>query len=756
MTSRLASLLVQDGLVAPKQIADAFQRQVIYGGTLDTILLEMNAVEEAVLVLALGRASALPVGEAMPSVDRLTSSGTLAWFPAALAEKFRAVPLSVDGHVVRVLTTDPADRRALDALGLEVGKAIEAMIAPEHRFVHAMSLVYDTQVPARFQSLHARLARRAASASPAATATTPSRTVVTDLPLPAPASAVPQPHADEELTPRLTARELAAPATVTREVAAPYKERTPVATVTMPAVAPTVAAEPREPLAMDQAVALIDLAADRDQIFTALCRGARSRAEFVALFTLQGDLFTGRLALGEDWTPRHAVTALSLPLAEATPFRTAAVGLAPLIGRLGEDPASLALVNALGRKGPLPAAIVPIVLRNRAVALLYADAQGKGLPQATLGELANGAAAAARAFQRLILSAKGQAYRTAPETTQAAAAAKLVTAPAVTPVAVDANGGWRIATDEPKARSAIVAPAPSVISDLPTTRHRVVHAGGNEAELFLSVERGDDLSLSSADRLLELGARGADLAVARIPGPLRIDRSRYRGNAPPLGEHGPLLALVARFGDLALPALEQRLRDPSAEVRLYVTLALGEIGRERYVSQIGARLFDLDSGVRKVAVDALLRQTDGPDKTAVIESLRGELPGPDGERQHMAADALGLMGDAASVPRLIELVKHDRETIRNAANRALVAVTKQDFGNSRWRWRSWWDKHKGQPRTEWLFEGLAHANDDIRASASDELRRQFSEHFGYHWDAPKRDREDSRKRWIEWYRKKLS
>ena len=122
----------------------------------------------------------------------------------------------------------------------------------------------------------------------------------------------------------------------------------------------------------------------------------------------------------------------------------------------------------------------------------------------------------------------------------------------------------------------------------------------------------------------------------------------------------------------------------------------------------------------------------------------------------MAADALGLMGDAASVPRLIELVKHDRETIRNAANRALVAVTKQDFGNSRWRWRSWWDKHKGQPRTEWLFEGLAHANDDIRASASDELRRQFSEHFGYHWDAPKRDREDSRKRWIEWYRKKLS
>ena len=34
MSSRLSSLLVQDGLVSAKRVADAFQRQVIYGGTL--------------------------------------------------------------------------------------------------------------------------------------------------------------------------------------------------------------------------------------------------------------------------------------------------------------------------------------------------------------------------------------------------------------------------------------------------------------------------------------------------------------------------------------------------------------------------------------------------------------------------------------------------------------------------------------------------------------------------------------------------
>ena len=40
MPSRLSSLLVRDGLVGVKRMEKAFQRQVIYGGSLDTILLE--------------------------------------------------------------------------------------------------------------------------------------------------------------------------------------------------------------------------------------------------------------------------------------------------------------------------------------------------------------------------------------------------------------------------------------------------------------------------------------------------------------------------------------------------------------------------------------------------------------------------------------------------------------------------------------------------------------------------------------------
>ncbi len=748
MTSRLASLLVQDGLVAPKQMADAFQRQVIYGGTLDTILLEMNALTEAQLVSALARSSALPTADALPNVDRLRASGTLGWFPVALAEKFRAIPLSVEGQVVRVLTTDPPDRRGLDELGLQIGRAIEAVIAPEHRFVTALSLVYDTAVPARFQSLQARLARRAAQAGGAAPAPVAApapapapvaapRPVITDLPMPG----APTHSLDAQQTPRLTTRELDAPMPVRREVAvaqAPAASRP---------VDPTSGPLP-DPLAIHAAIEAIDAATDRDDIFAALCRGALSLADYVALFTVQGDTMLGRVALADTWIQRDHLSMLSLSLEAPSPFRTVSVGLAPFVGRAGEDDASRALLESIGRRPPLPAMILPIILRDRTVALLYVDASGKALPQSAMAELSNGTAAAARAFQRLILAAKTKDYLPAPAKNSPSGQAGKI-AGALAAVTVDPGGGWRNAgmsgdagrfTEQPRSENA------------ETARHVAPVPASDLGALFSSIERGDEESRASADRLLALGAHGAELTVARLPGPLRIDRTSYRGLTPPLADHGPILALAARFGDEAVPFLVRRLADQSAEIRFYATLGVGELGREAQLHLVGARLFDRDASVRKAAVDVLARTPPSEPRTSILEQLRGELPGPDLDKQRMAADALGSLGDAQSVPRLIELVKHDDTSLQAAARKALLAITKQDFGSSRWRWRSWWERHRGEPRVEWMFEGLAHSEESVRGSAVDELRRLFPDHFGYHRDAPKREREEARKKWLEWYR----
>jgi HEAT repeat protein/PBS lyase HEAT-like repeat-containing protein len=256
----------------------------------------------------------------------------------------------------------------------------------------------------------------------------------------------------------------------------------------------------------------------------------------------------------------------------------------------------------------------------------------------------------------------------------------------------------------------------------------------------------------SADALVNMGQRAATALMARMPGPLRLDRHTLRGATPPLGEHGPLLRVLGRLGHTAREALLLRLGDPSLEVRYYATLALGELKANDVVAPLGTRLYDPDAGVRRAAVEALARFPDSSELRALVEQMRGELPGPDAIRQRYAAEALGVMRDVPSVPRLIELVKHGEAAVVAAARKALVEVTKQDFGTSRWRWRSWWEKHRDQPRVEWMLEGLAHAEAEVRLSASEELRAVSQQEFGYAFDGPKREREESRKKWVDWVR----
>ena len=107
MPSRLSSLLVRDGLVGVKRMEKAFQRQVIYGGSLDTILLEMNLVPEERLTQYLALASGLPPAARDEGTDIEPAAHVL--ITAEIAAQFRAVPLSIDGEALRVLVCSPLE-----------------------------------------------------------------------------------------------------------------------------------------------------------------------------------------------------------------------------------------------------------------------------------------------------------------------------------------------------------------------------------------------------------------------------------------------------------------------------------------------------------------------------------------------------------------------------------------------------------------------------------------------------------------------
>ena len=158
---------------------------------------------------------------------------------------------------------------------------------------------------------------------------------------------------------------------------------------------------------------------------------------------------------------------------------------------------------------------------------------------------------------------------------------------------------------------------------------------------------------------------------------------------------------------------------------------------------------DAESEARLAALRVLRTRLGRPRVRQLADKLRADLKGPP-ERGVLAAAALGELRDAQAVPALIEALEAPPSVARTAA-RALVEIAQQDFGQNRKKWLSWWEQHKNTDRVAWLLEGLSHRSQEIRFASSEELRLITGEYFGYHFDLPKREREEAKERWQAWW-----
>src|SRR5215813_7000334 len=154
--SRLSTLLVRDGLIGTKRMEQAFQRQVIYGGALDTILLEMGAVTEDRLAEYLSLASGLPPADR--NLYDYFDPRAVQVCPRELAEEFRVAPVALDGDALRVLVSDPVDLGQLEALATRIGAPIQPFVVPEFRFALIVERLFGVPTPSRYMSLAAKQA----------------------------------------------------------------------------------------------------------------------------------------------------------------------------------------------------------------------------------------------------------------------------------------------------------------------------------------------------------------------------------------------------------------------------------------------------------------------------------------------------------------------------------------------------------------------------------------------------------------------
>ena len=133
---------MRDGLVGVKRMEKAFQRQVIYGGSLDTILLEMGLVPEDRLTQYLALASGLP--PANRAETQVFDPEALRRCPEAIAHKLAGscelLGLDASGRRLRAIEKTAAadDLLACRALWEPFDTDFEAELAAAREFAEGM------------------------------------------------------------------------------------------------------------------------------------------------------------------------------------------------------------------------------------------------------------------------------------------------------------------------------------------------------------------------------------------------------------------------------------------------------------------------------------------------------------------------------------------------------------------------------------------------------------------------------------------
>ena len=150
-TSRLSSLLVRDGLVRVSRMEHVFQRQVIYGGSLDTILLEMKLVEDHRLQQYLSLATGLP--PANGEVSQEPSEDLAKTCTQSVANKYQVVPIALEDRSLSVLVCDPVDVAKLEGLADELDISVQPMVVPEYQYRMCLARLYGEETDERFTKL---------------------------------------------------------------------------------------------------------------------------------------------------------------------------------------------------------------------------------------------------------------------------------------------------------------------------------------------------------------------------------------------------------------------------------------------------------------------------------------------------------------------------------------------------------------------------------------------------------------------------
>lgn len=492
-------------------------------------------------------------------------------------------------------------------------------------------------------------------------------------------------------------------------------------------------------------------AKDREEVIDALLSHVLESWRYAALCVVHGDSLEGLSGRGEG-VEGAALRSVAMPLKSLPAVAgVKASGEAAIVKLLGTPEAELAL--RLGRQTAIEAAVVPLALRGRVTLLLWADLGGDAITPLQLRALGLFAEDCASAFARLIVERKRSSVPVS------AAVPREPTLPPMSrpPRTPGPDREARAAALRSAVLAGVARRRPSlsgVARGDAKPKTKSSQRGDTEADrLVEEVARSGTLPERTAATLLGMGDRALAALFRHFPGPNTLNRTAPLTKMPDIEESGPLLRLALMFRQAAVPALLEALDSEDPDRRFCALLCLHEVAHPSALPRLTTLVLGDDETLHPAAMEVLRAHRRFPEFASVGATLRTALREPRDSAlvRRRAATALGELRDVDAVPLLIAALSDRDGPLALAAQRALVLITRQDFGNTAQHWIDWWSGASSRHRVEWLIDALLHVDGTLRHEASEELKKLTGQFFGYYYNLPRRERERAHQRYIEWW-----
>jgi hypothetical protein len=364
---KLGTLLLRNAAIGLSQLEAALRNQVLYGGRLGTNLVELGYLDLEALSAYLAELTGLPI--ATPTLLDDADKTLLEKLGADDAHRLRAIPLGAMGDAVAVAMVDPGDAMAVETLHARLGATVSPYVVPELRALYYLERHFGTPRRARF----IRTARAG---------TDPGELIGDD-------RRKSQPHGGIAMPPKLTLE--------------PRRRRSS-SQIPLTHAVPTA-------LSYGAACERIDTATNREQIADTFVDYGKGRCDaLVVLLIRDGNANGWRGYVAPPTRPAKPFEELSLPLGGISSLQTAHDSGTTYLGPSPSPakPIESELWAALGAEPPpLEMLVVPVLVKQRPVNLVYAHTLGGTPPQTLVTELQDLAARAQTAYLRLIRQTRG-------------------------------------------------------------------------------------------------------------------------------------------------------------------------------------------------------------------------------------------------------------------------------------------------------------------------------------------------------------